>query len=189
MVMVMMCHSTYLKFEYTNKEEMHTRMSEEKGFWDQRPLAQDVAEYACTDVLLLHRLVAVLKNRMNSAEQEEWKLYSTAYTTLVRSVDDPNDVVFHDGVPMYGIADFDKVCEIGTLKHHRACDVSHQTLAGTGCGCVRETTGTKGSLEEEQTRGWLREMWKGQASTTAFFPLFHLKCFVFVFHHNKIQNT
>lgn len=174
MVMVMMCHSTYIKFEYTNKEEMHTRMSEEKGFWDQRPLAQDVAEYACTDVLLLHRLVAVLKNRMNSAEQEEWKLYSTAYTTLVRSVDDPNDVVFHDGVPMYGIADFDKVCDIGTLNNHRACDVSHQTLAGTGCGCVRETTGTKGSLEEEQTRGWLREMWTEQASTAASPPHFFI---------------
>ena len=96
---------------YTNKSEMHKRMSEEKNFWDRRPLPEDVAEYACTDVLLLHRLVKVLKNRMTSKEQEEWKLYSTAYTTLVRSVDDPAGVVVHDGIPLYGIADYDKVCE------------------------------------------------------------------------------
>ena len=114
---MMAMYSTYLKFEYTNKEEMHTKMSEVKGFWDQRPLEQDVLEYACTDVLLLHRLVAVLKSRMNKPEQEEWKLYSTAYTTLVRSVDDPSEVVFHNGVPIYGIADYDKVCEVTPKEH------------------------------------------------------------------------
>lgn len=142
---------------YTNKSEMHKRMSEEKDFWDRRPLPEDVVEYACTDVLLLHRLVTVLKNRMTSKEQEEWKLYSTAYTTLVRSVDDPAGVVVHDGIPLYGIADYDKVCERRNFQkissvfffsnNFFGCD----GYGGTVCDRVREETGRKGALEEEHT--------------------------------------
>jgi len=91
-----------------NKDEMHRRMASESGFWDKRPLDEDVMEYACTDVLLLHKLISKLEEFMITANRDEWQRYSEAYTTIVRYADDPSAVVMHDGVPMYGIADYDK---------------------------------------------------------------------------------
>ena len=89
---------------------MHRRMASEPGFWDKRPLSEDELEYACTDVLLLHKLIKNLEDLMvESGGSDEWKRYSEAYTTIVRYADDPNEVVMHEGIPLYGIADYDKV--------------------------------------------------------------------------------
>lgn len=110
--MVVVFNRLYLDFDYKNKDEMHRRMASKAGFWDERPLADDVMEYACTDVLLLHRLISRLNEFMNVKNKEEWQRYSEAYTTIVRYADDPNEVVSKDGIPLYGIADYDKVCHI-----------------------------------------------------------------------------
>lgn len=98
----------YLGKEHESKAEMHKEMDRDPSFWARRPLSAAAAEYAATDVLLMHALARKFIDDLDPREKDEWRRYSDAYTVILRYSADPDTVVVAQGVPLYGIADYDR---------------------------------------------------------------------------------